>query len=105
MTDVPAVLGPEELEHQKRRRRRMARALGFVVLIAVVAVFVAQNSQKVRVRFWFVTGHPPLIWVILACLAVGVVMGLLVARSRVRTRRRRREERQPEARDDRRRGR
>jgi uncharacterized integral membrane protein len=80
----------KQLEYLKKRQRRIARALGAAVLVVAVAAFVVQNSQSVKVRFWFVTGHPRLIWVILACLAAGLVLGLLAARSRrVRFRRKR----------------
>jgi uncharacterized integral membrane protein len=65
-----------------------------VVALAVVAAlvaFVVQNSQRVTVRFWFVTGHVRLIWVIVVCAvgagAVGFVLG---HRGRRRRRRRRR---------------
>ena len=64
--------GHEELEELARRRRRLAgRGLAYLVLAAVVAVFVVQNLQDVKVHFWFVSGKAPLIWVILACLVVG----------------------------------
>jgi uncharacterized integral membrane protein len=96
VTEVSGVPGADEVDEQRRRRRRTARALATVVGIAAVTVFVVQNLQAVRVRFWFVTGHPRLIWVILACLAVGIVMGLVVARSRGKTRRRRRQARHPD---------
>ena len=93
MTEATGTPGPDEIEELRRIRRRNARAIAAVAGVAAVAVFVVQNLQAVRVRFWFVSGHPRLIWVILACLAVGIVMGLLVARSRGKTRRQRRQAR------------
>jgi uncharacterized integral membrane protein len=63
--------GTEARPSSRRRNRRAARSLGVLILVAIVAVFVIQNSQRVTVRFWFVTGHAPLIWVIIVCLAWG----------------------------------
>jgi uncharacterized integral membrane protein len=93
VTEATGAPGPDE--ELRRIRRRNARAITAVAGVAAVVVFVFQNLQAVRVRFWFVSGHPRLIWVILACLAVGIVMGLLVARSRGKTRRRRHPARDP----------
>ena len=97
MSELPGTGDAEDLEHRRRHRRQLAQVVGLLAAGAAVGVFVVQNSQAVRVRFWFVTSQPRLIWVILACLAVGVVMGVLLAHSRVRARRRRREARAPKA--------
>jgi uncharacterized integral membrane protein len=58
--------------------------------VAAVVVFVVQNSQRVTVRFWFVTGHARLIWVIVVCLAVAGAAGYTVGRRGRRRRRRHR---------------
>jgi uncharacterized integral membrane protein len=79
-----------ELVQRRRRRRRLARAVSVVVVIVVAAAFVVENSQPVKVRLWFVTGHPRLIWVVLVCLIAGLVFGYLVGRERQRRRSRRR---------------
>jgi uncharacterized integral membrane protein len=95
--------GHEDIERAARQRRLMAtKGLVFLALVALAAVFVIQNSQRVRVHFWFVSGHPRLIWVILACVVVGLVFGYVLGRSR----RGRRRERRPEksSRDSRTRG-
>ena len=86
--------GQEELELQARRRRRLvSKGLAFVVLAVIVAVFVVQNYQLVRVHFWVVSGRTHLVWVLVACLVVGTTFGW-VLRGRVgRARRLRREER------------
>jgi uncharacterized integral membrane protein len=62
--------------------------------VAAVVVLVVQNSQRVRLRFWFVTGHVRLIWVIVVCLVVAGAAGYVVGRRGRRRRRRRR--RQPD---------
>lgn len=81
------VEGTERRPSSGLRNRRAARSLGVLILAAIVVVFVIQNSQPVAVRFWFVTGHVRLIWVIVVCLAFAAALGFVVGR---RTRRRRR---------------
>ena len=85
MADLPA----EEVsqhELQRRRQRRLARAVGLVVVAVFVVWFVVDNSQPVKVRFWFVTAHPRLIWVVLVCLVAGALFGFLLGRERRRRR-------------------
>ena len=79
MSDQP---GPRS-DHQdidnviSRRRRRAIRGLLVVVVVVLVVAFVIQNSQRVTVHFWFFTHKARLIWVVLSCLAAGVVFGYL----------------------------
>jgi uncharacterized integral membrane protein len=61
-----------------RHRRAVARLGTLAVLVAVAVSFVLENDQKVRVRLWFVTGHPRLIWVLVVTVVVGAVIGYLV---------------------------
>ena len=61
-----------------------------MALGALVVAFVIQNSQLVTVHFWFFTHKAHLIWVVLACLAAGTVLGYLVGFPERRSRRRRR---------------
>jgi uncharacterized integral membrane protein len=76
----------------RRRRGHPARAVGVLAVVAVIVVFVVQNSQRVTVRLWFVTGHVRLIWLIAGCLVVAGVLGFLLGRGgRRRTRRRSKE--------------
>ncbi len=74
------------------RRRRRARVLGLLVVLGVVVSFVVENSQRVTVRLWFVTGHPRLIYVLAAAVVIGAAVGFLSGHSsrRRRTRRLRR---------------
>ncbi len=74
----------------RRRRRRALRGLVYMALIGLVVAFVIQNSQLVIVHFWFFTHKAHLIWVVLACLAAGTVLGYLVGVPERRARRRRR---------------
>ncbi len=90
MVDSPAdAAGPQQAPRVRRRRPLNPRAVGAVVVAAVVVVFVIQNSQTVAVRFWFVTGHVRLIWLIVVCLMVAGAGGFVLGR-RVRRRQRRR---------------
>lgn len=76
---------------QARRRKRLLQAAGLVAAVIVAVAFVVENSQPVKVRFWFVSAHPRLIWVVIACLVAGALFGLVLGRqSRRRARRRRR---------------
>ena len=69
----------DELDHVLRRRRRRAiRLILAMALIAIVVAFVIQNSQRVTVHFWFFTHKARLIWVVLACLAAGIVTGYIL---------------------------
>jgi uncharacterized integral membrane protein len=82
MVDSPGDV-PVRPDHDTRRRRRL-RALGALAVVVVAVVFVVQNSQRVTVRLWFVTGHVRLIWLIVACLVVAGVFGFALGRGRRR---------------------
>ncbi|MHB8439250.1 MAG: LapA family protein [Acidimicrobiales bacterium] len=70
----------EEAEAQRSARQNRTRALGGVVLLAVVVAFVVDNSQTAAVHFWFFTGHPRLVYLMALCLVAGAVLGLWGAR-------------------------
>lgn len=60
-----------------------------LVVIAVVVAFVVQNHENVAVKFWFVTGHVHLVWLMLICVVLGAAAELLIRRAvrqRVRSR-------------------
>jgi uncharacterized integral membrane protein len=98
MTDQPVV--PSERSPEKKTRvsatPQVVRLVGFLALCGIIAAFVIQNSQDVAVKFWFLTRHPPLIFVVVGCLVVGGLGGYIAGRrrgeSRVRRRLRRRVE-------------
>jgi uncharacterized integral membrane protein len=89
VTDLPESKDAQ-LEQQRRRRRRLARALGLLVVAVIAVWFVVDNSQPVKVRFWFVTSHPRLIWVVIVCIVGGALFGYLLGRERRRRRAHRR---------------
>ncbi|HEY7946816.1 MAG TPA: LapA family protein [Acidimicrobiales bacterium] len=80
-------------DHPVRRRNRVgARAVAGLVLVGGAVVLVVQNSQPVTLRFWFVSGHIRLIWLIAVSLVIGGALGLLLSGRGRRRRRRRRAE-------------
>lgn len=85
---------PEELERtDKRRGQNPARIVAGLIVLAVAVVFVVQNRQTVAVRWWFVTGHVRLVWLIVVCLALGAAIEALLRRMirlRIRARRQQR---------------
>jgi uncharacterized integral membrane protein len=90
MAEKPGgVAGPDE-RPARRRGPVGARAVVALVLAAAVVVVVFQNSQRVTLRFWFITGHVRLIWVMAVCLVIGGALGLLLSGRGRRRRRRRR---------------
>jgi len=79
--------GHEEVDELgRKRRRRLVRAAAALVGLVLVIAFVVENAQPVDVRFWFVSRHPRLIWVVLACLVIGVALGYALAMPRRRKR-------------------
>lgn len=67
-------------EPQQRRRmpsKEHARLILVAVLAALATAFALLNLNHVKVNFIFVTRHPPLIVVIVICLAVGYVIGAI----------------------------
>lgn len=78
---------PERTGPERNRGRRRARMFVGLAVVVLAVVFVVQNSQKVTVRWWFVTAHVRLIWVIGACLVVAGVFGYVLGRGRSRRRR------------------
>ncbi|HZU79986.1 MAG TPA: lipopolysaccharide assembly protein LapA domain-containing protein [Acidimicrobiales bacterium] len=86
-----ADLGPQEQdEAPPRDLRRTTRIVGALVVLALVIVFVVQNTQTVPVHYFTGTGHPRFIWVVVGCLLVGVVAGMILGRMRRRRSARRR---------------
>jgi uncharacterized integral membrane protein len=93
MTEIPEFPSDHAVEKKERRlaNRDVARLGGLFALGALVAVFVIQNSQDVVVRFWFFSRHPPLIFIVIGCLAVGGLGGYVAGRRKGPGRRRRKQ--------------
>ncbi len=68
----------------KRPTGELARLLAMLVAGGLIAAFAVLNTDEVEVNWVFGTFSTPLIIVILACLAVGLVVG--IAGSGVRSR-------------------
>jgi uncharacterized integral membrane protein len=61
------------------------RSAGFyvtVIAIVVAGVFILQNSQEVKVKFFFATTHIPLIFALLLATVLGFIIGLALPRFR-----------------------
>ena len=77
--------GKVEPEHSlsqvaRARRRRVAKAVGGLVLFVLLLLFIVANSQPVEVNFLFFKAHPRLIWVMVTCAVLGGVLGYMVGR-------------------------
>jgi uncharacterized integral membrane protein len=65
---------------RRARQRRLAKAIVVVVIAILLLIFVLKNSQPVEVNFVFDTAHPRLIWVMIACILLGGIVGYLLGR-------------------------
>ena len=52
---------------------------GLLLLVAYVIYFVVANDERVGVEFLFFDARTSLIWVILLCLAIGMLAGVLLS--------------------------
>jgi len=70
-------------ETKPRRSSREESRLAVVVVLTVLATaFALENLGKTKINYVFGTGHPRLIFVIVACLAIGVAIGWFGAKRR-----------------------
>jgi uncharacterized integral membrane protein len=74
----------DELPRTPARKQRSVRFYVTVVVIILAAIFILQNSQEVKVKFFFATTHTPLIFALLLAFAFGFVIGLALPRFRHR---------------------
>jgi len=65
-----------------RSKREQTRQIAIVGLVALAGVFALLNLDEVKVNFLVTTTRAPLIIVIVACLAVGLALGLIAGRKR-----------------------
>jgi uncharacterized integral membrane protein len=67
---------------------RLWLILGGLALLAIyIVAFVAQNNKRVTVDFVLFSADTSVIWLILLCVAIGVVGGLLLSQLERRRRR------------------
>jgi len=62
--------------------RRGARFYVTVVAVVVAAIFILQNTQDVKVKFFFSTTQTPLIFALLLAAVLGFIIGLALPRFR-----------------------
>jgi uncharacterized integral membrane protein len=60
---------------QPERKETNWKAWGLGVLVVIVLIFIAQNSQSVKVKFLFVDTTTPLIFALVITTLLGVVIG------------------------------
>jgi uncharacterized integral membrane protein len=63
---------------QPQRKETNWRVWGLGVLVILVIIFIAQNSQSVKVKFLFVDTTTPLIFALLIAVLLGVVIGYVL---------------------------
>jgi LPXTG-motif cell wall-anchored protein len=73
-TDSPAPAGPV--------RRIALRYWVALILVALAALFVAQNRDRVRVHVLWVTVESPMWFTLVIIFVMGVLIGLLLRRRR-----------------------
>jgi len=64
----------------RARRARVAKVAVALAIVVILVVFVIANAKPVPVSFVFVTRHPELIWVMIACAVLGGIVGYLIGR-------------------------
>ena len=62
---------------QPERKGTNWRAWGLAAVVVLVFIFIAQNSQSVRVKFLFWDASAPLIFALLITTLVGAVIGYI----------------------------
>jgi len=68
--------------HPKRSAREESRLAAAVVLAGLGTAFGLLNLGHAKINYVFGTGHPRMLFVIVACLLVGTAIGWLAARRR-----------------------
>jgi uncharacterized integral membrane protein len=78
----------QEPRQPPEAKRTNWKAWGLGVALLLVIIFIAQNSQKVKVKFLFVDTTTPLIFALLIAAILGIVIGYITPLVRERGRRR-----------------
>jgi len=80
-TGAPSPADQAQLEAlQRQRQERLVKVAVALVIVVILIVFVIANSNPVKVNFVFLTRHPRLIWVMIACAVLGGIAGYLIGR-------------------------
>jgi uncharacterized integral membrane protein len=75
-------LEPSKEKRPKRSSREETRLAVAVVLAGLASAFAVLNFGKTKVNYVFGSGHPRLIFVVIACLAIGIAIGWIAASRR-----------------------
>ena len=67
----------------KRNAREESRLAAAVVLAGLGTAFALLNLGHAKINYVFGTGHPRVIFVIIACLLLGVAIGWIAGRRRL----------------------
>ncbi|CAN5368870.1 hypothetical protein BH09ACT7_BH09ACT7_30370 [soil metagenome] len=65
-----------------RARRFALRYWVALILVALAAIFIAQNRDRPRVHILWITVESPMWFILTVMLAVGILVGLLLRRRR-----------------------
>jgi uncharacterized integral membrane protein len=76
-------LQPAGEKQPKRSAREESRLAAAVVLAGLGTAFALLNLGHAKINYVFGTGHPRVIFVIVACLLLGGVIGWIAGRRRV----------------------
>ena len=66
------------------QKERGARFYVTVAAVVLAAIFILQNTQQVKVKFFFSTSTIPLIFALLLAAVLGFIIGLALPRFRRR---------------------
>jgi uncharacterized integral membrane protein len=66
----------------KRTGRDESRLAVVIVLTILGTVFAVENLDRTEVNYVFGTGHPRMIFVIVACIGLGVALGWFASKRR-----------------------
>ena len=74
----------DDLPTTQARKERGARFYVTVAAVVLAAIFILQNTQQVKVKFFFSTSTIPLIFALLLAAVLGFIIGLALPRFRRR---------------------
>jgi uncharacterized integral membrane protein len=74
----------DDLPTTPARKERGARFYVTVAALVLAAIFILQNTQQVKVKFFFSTSTIPLIFALLLAAVLGFIIGLALPRFRRR---------------------